>query len=74
MDMKPGDLVYYIDSVDGVGELGMYLGIMPHPSFPDSPAVHRILWTDTPDDTSQETEENLMRYRKNYLKWRADNA
>jgi hypothetical protein len=71
--MKPGDLVYYI-SLDGVGELGMYLGILLHPSSPYSPAVHRVLWTHIPDDTSQETEENLMIYRKNFLKWRADNA
>lgn len=73
MDMKPGDLVYLI-SDDGVPALGMYLGILPHPSYPDSPAVHRVFWTDIPDDTSQETEESLMRYRKNFLKWRADNA
>ena len=67
MRVQPGDLVYYIRVGDTMGELGMYLGIMPHQSYPDSPAVHRILWTDIPDDTSQETEENLTRYRKNYL-------
>ena len=66
----PGDLVYYINDVDGEGEIGMYLGIMPKPHFEGSPAVHRILWTNIPDDTSQEVEESLMKYRQNYLDFR----
>ena len=66
----PGDLVYYISDEDDHGEIGMYLGVMPLPHFEGSPAVHRILWTDIPDDTSQEVEESLMRYRQNYLDFR----
>ena len=66
----PGDLVYYISDQDGHGEIGMYLGNMPRPEYAGSPAVHRILWTDIPDDTSQEVEENLMKYRQQYLDFR----
>lgn len=70
MEIKPGDLVYFLHYEGQYwdeGELGMYIG--PSTKYDDR---HEVLWVQQADDVSNEGMEQLLTYRGYFLAFRKE--